>query len=119
MRAGPGAPPLLRGPLRAGEEVAAAHVFCQTAGKGGAPDPGGAPWRPPLVVPATSVLLLVLFAGAAISEWLLRDAFPAAYDAFGSVVTIALVFGLPAVLLSQLILLPRRLARVYRRLRDG
>ena len=105
--------------LAPAEEVAAAHVFCQTAGKGGAPDPGGAPWRGPLVVPAACLLLLFFVAAVAVYALWLYDAFPAATDAFDCVLAVALVFGLPAVLLTQLILLPWRLARVYRRLRGA
>ena len=98
------------------EEVAAAHVFCQTAGKGGAPDPGGAPWRWPLVVPAACLLLLCFVATVAVSALWLYGASPAVDAAIDCILVVMLVFGLPAVLLSQLILLPWRLARVYRRL---
>ena len=48
--------------LAPAEEVAAAHVFCQTAGKGGAPDPGGAPWRGAILFAAVGVPFLCIFA---------------------------------------------------------
>ena len=96
------------------EEIAAAHVFCRTAAKGGSPDPAGAPWRPPLVLAAFAVPLLAPFATLPV-DLLFRPAdasfFPT--DAFR---TVAFLHGASAVLLSQLLVLPARLRRVHRRL---
>lgn len=97
------------------EETAHAHVFCRTAAKGGSPDPAGAPWRAPLVVAAAGAVLAVLLLAAIVGTafW---DRSPAVADAADAVFVAAADLGFAAALLSQLLFLPARLRRVYRRL---
>lgn len=95
------------------EEIAAAHVFCKTAAKGVSPDPAGAPWRGPILFAAVGTPFLFIFALSL--AWIFGPP-PGMLAIVSAASCVAWPFGVPAVLLSQLILLPWRLRRVYRRL---